>query len=89
MAVIIDEAGRDHQAIRINRAGGRIPQFADRDNFPLADPDVATEGGHAGAINDATMLNQEIIRDGVFLLVMQRWVGGQRARRGAGRAPAL
>ena len=33
VAVIIDEAGRDHEAVGINGARGGVPQFADRDNF--------------------------------------------------------
>ena len=37
VAVIIDEAGRDHQAVGINGARGGIAQFADRDNFAVAD----------------------------------------------------
>ena len=56
VAVIIDEAGGDHQPVGINGAGGGIPEFADRDNFALADPDIAAEGGHAGAIDDAPVL---------------------------------
>ena len=82
-------AGRDHEAIRINGAGGSSPQFADRDNFPFGDPDVAPERGHAGAIDDAAVLNQEIIGHGRFLLVMRHWVVGQRARRVAETALAL
>jgi hypothetical protein len=57
MAVIIDEAGRDHEAVGTNRTRRGTPQFADRDNFPLGDPDIAAEGGQAGAINDATVLD--------------------------------
>ena len=68
VAVIIDEARRDHQAVGINRTRRSIPEFADRDNFALADANIATEGRHAGAINDATVLNQEIIRHGLILL---------------------
>ena len=64
-------------------------EFADRDNFPVGDRDVAAKGGHAGAINDSTIFNHEIIRHRLSLLVMRRWVVGQRARGGEGRAPSL
>jgi hypothetical protein len=57
VAVIIDEAGGDHQAIGINGARRRIPEFADRDNLAVGDPDIAAEGGHAGAIDDAPVLD--------------------------------
>ena len=52
VAVIINEAGGDHQPVGINGAGRGIPEFADRDNFAVGDPDIAAEGGHAGAIDD-------------------------------------
>ena len=57
VAVIIDEARRDHQAIGINGARRGVSQFADRRNFALADPDIAPESGHTGAINDAAILD--------------------------------
>jgi hypothetical protein len=57
VAVIIDKAGRDDEAISINGAGRRVAEFADRHNLPVGDCDIAAEGGHAGAINDATVLN--------------------------------
>ena len=56
VAVVIDEARRDHQAIGINRARRRGAQFAHRDNFAVADRHIAAEGRHAGAIDDATVL---------------------------------
>jgi len=61
----------------------------ERDNFAVGDRDIAAEGGDAGAIDDSTVLNQEIIRHRLFLLVMRRWGVGQRARGGEGQAPSL
>jgi hypothetical protein len=77
VAVIIDEAGGDHEAIGINGARRGVPQFANCDNFAVGDRDIAAEGRHAGAIDDSTILNHEIIRHRLFLLVMRRWVGGR------------
>src|SRR5262245_52562156 len=89
VAMVIDETGRHHEAIDINGARRRAAEFADRDNFAVAHGDIAAEGRYTGAINDSTVLNQEIIRHRLFLLVMRRWVTGQRTRGDAGRAPAL
>ena len=89
VAMVIDEARRDHEAVGINRPRRRGAEFADRDNFPVGDRDIAAEGGHAGAIDDAPVLNQEIIRHGLVLPVMRRWGVDQRAQGSAGQTPSL
>jgi hypothetical protein len=61
VAVIINKARRDHEAIGINRTRCRVSQFADRDNFPIADCDITAESGHAGAIDHPTMFDDQII----------------------------
>jgi hypothetical protein len=61
VAVIINETGRDHEPIGINGARRGVAEFADRDNFPIADCDITAESGHAGAIDHPTMFDDQII----------------------------
>jgi hypothetical protein len=48
---------RDHQAIGVNGARRRVPQFAQRDNLAVGDRHIAAKGRHAGAIDDATVFD--------------------------------
>ena len=57
VAMVIDEARRDHQAVGINGARRRVAQFAQRDNLAVGDRHIAAKGRHAGAIDDATILD--------------------------------
>jgi hypothetical protein len=77
VAVIIDEPGGDDKAIGINGTGCGVPEFAERDNFAVADGDVTTEGRDPGAVDDSAVFDQEIIRHRLFLLALCRWAVGQ------------
>jgi hypothetical protein len=59
--MIINEAGRDHEAVGLNGTGRRVPEFAHRDNFAVGDCDIAAEGRHARAIDHTTMFDDQII----------------------------
>jgi hypothetical protein len=61
VAVIIDKAGRDYEAVGLNGPGRRVPEFAQRHNFAVADRDIAAEGRHARAIDYTTMFDDQII----------------------------
>ena len=62
MAVIVDEAGGDDPAVGVDRPRGRAAQFADLDDLAVLDPDIAAEGRHPRAVDDAAVLDQQIIR---------------------------
>ncbi len=62
MAMIVDKAGGDDAAGGVDRALGRAAQLADLGDLAVFDADVALERRHARAVDDAPVLDQQIIR---------------------------
>ncbi len=62
MAMVVDKAGRDDAAGGVDRARGRPAQFADLGDLAVLDPDIAAERRHARAVDDAAVLDQQVIR---------------------------
>ncbi len=58
--VALDEAGRDAQAIGIERLGGRLTDPTDRGDAAVDDPDVAGERGRPGPVDDAAPTDHQI-----------------------------
>src|SRR6516225_1080912 len=62
MAVIVDKAGGDGAAFGVDRARRGAAQLTDFDNLAVFDADIAAEGRHPRAIDDQSILDQQIIR---------------------------
>src|SRR6516164_10711725 len=66
MAVIVDKARRNHPAVGVDRPRGGPGQFADLGDLAVLDPDIAAEGGHPRTVDDQAVLDQQVIRHGLF-----------------------
>jgi hypothetical protein len=62
VAVIVDEPGRDDPAFGVDRPRGWPAQLADLGNLSVLDAHIATESWHPRPIDDAAVLDQQIIR---------------------------
>src|SRR3982074_3914046 len=92
MAMIVDKAGRDDLARGIARARRRPRQFADLDDLAVLDRDIAAERRAARAVDDAAVLNQQIIGHpghSFFVIPARAGIQGSSARAPAGVDPDL
>src|SRR5438045_8984041 len=62
MAMIVDKAGADRAAVGVDRLCRRAGELADLGDLPVLDPDIGAEARHAGTVDDASVLDQQIIR---------------------------
>src|SRR5690348_8413047 len=62
MAMIVDKAGADGAAIGVDRLRRRAGELADLGDLAVLDPDIRAEARHPGAVDDASVLDQQIIR---------------------------
>ena len=62
MAVVVDEAGRNREAVGIDGALRCTVDFADFDDLAVLDGEVAAECRHPRAIDDAAITDQQVIR---------------------------
>jgi hypothetical protein len=61
MAMVVDKAGGHNPPFGVDRAFGRAAQFAELDDLAFLDPDIAPERRHPRAVDDAPVLDQQII----------------------------
>ena len=69
MAMVVDKARRHDEALGIDGACRRPRQFADLDDLAVLDPDIAAERRRARAVDDAAVLDQQIVGHGVLLRI--------------------
>src|SRR2546423_7152106 len=82
MAVIVDKARGDGTALGVDRAGCRSAQLADLDDLAVFDADIAAERGHSRAVDNQSVLDQQIIRHrSSFLRRAGSLLATQRIRR--------
>src|SRR5690348_2545451 len=62
VAMIVDKAGRDGMAGRIDRPGSGAGQFADLGELAVLDRDIAAERRHPRAVDNEAVLDQQVIR---------------------------
>ena len=62
MAMIIDKTGGDDVTFGVDRARRRTSQLADVGDLAVLDPDIPAEGRHSRPVDDAPVLDQQIIR---------------------------
>src|SRR5205807_4296452 len=62
MAMIVDKAGADRAAVGVDRLRRRAGELADLGDLAVLDPDIGAEARHAGTVDDAAVLDQQIIR---------------------------
>ena len=63
LAEHVNEARRDHHAVRVNRPLGlRRAEKADGGDVPVADADIARVPGRAGAVNDVAVADDDVAR---------------------------
>src|SRR5437660_4722481 len=62
MTMIVDKAGADRAAVGVDRLRRRAGELADLGDLAVLDPDIRAEARHAGTVNDASVLDQQIIR---------------------------
>jgi hypothetical protein len=62
MTVVVDKAGGDGAALRVDRVLRRPAQFADLDDLAILDADIATKSRHSRAVDNQPVLDQQIIR---------------------------
>src|SRR5262249_11255710 len=67
VAMIVDKAGADRAPVGVDRPRGRAGQFADLGDLAVLDADIGPEARHAGAVDDAAVLNQQVIRHRALL----------------------
>ena len=61
VSVDVDEAGRDEQTGRVDFAPRRASLAADRSDLAAIDSDVADEAGLAGAVDDFSIADYEVM----------------------------
>src|SRR2546430_13160201 len=61
MAVIVDKPGRDDPTVGVDRPLGGPAQFPDLGDFAVLDPDIAAESRHSRPVDDAPVLDQQIV----------------------------
>ncbi len=89
MAMIVDKARRDDQPRGIDRAPGRPRQFADLDDLAVLDRDVGAEGRPAGAVDNAPVLDQEVIGHRFLLVPLRSPAPRERVASEASRVRVL
>ena len=62
VTVIVDEAGSDDPPVGVDRPRGGTAQLADLGDLAVLDPDIAAETRHPRPIDDAAVLDQQIVR---------------------------
>ena len=68
LAEHVDEARRDHHAVRVDGALGlRRAEKADGGDAAVANADIARVPGRAGAVNDVAVADDEVVRGGCGL----------------------
>src|ERR1700736_3296550 len=75
MAVIVDKAGCDGAALGVDRARRGAAQLADLDDLAVLDADIAAERWHPRAVDDQSVLDQQIISHRFFLSAESRVCG--------------
>src|SRR2546428_5950065 len=61
MSMVVDDAGSDHQAIRIQHLARVSIHFSDLDDTTAADGDVAVKAGQAGTVNNLSVLDNQVV----------------------------
>ncbi len=61
VAVIVDKARRDDEPVGIDRTARGAGQLADLDDLPVFHRDVAAEGRATRAVDNAAVLDQQVI----------------------------
>ena len=59
--VRVDEPGRDHLTVGVDRALGVAGDLADGDDAPVVDGDVAGERLAAGPVDDEAALDDDVV----------------------------
>src|SRR5438132_10409953 len=67
MTMIVDKAGGYSAALGIDRARRGAAQLADFDDLAVLDANIAPERGHLRAVDNKTILDQQVIRHRFFL----------------------
>jgi hypothetical protein len=62
MRVAVDEPWRDDMSVRVDDFVSRSTDFANRSNTTTLDSDVGLVAWQAGAVNDGTPANDQIVR---------------------------
>ena len=61
VAVVVDEPGRDHPSVGLDDPPGGAVQPSQLHDLAVGDADVAVEGGPAGAVDDAAVLDEQVV----------------------------
>src|SRR4029453_5550063 len=61
VAVVVDEARRDDPPVRFDGLTRGSAEPSQLDDLSLRDADVAVEGGPAGSVDDASVLDEEVV----------------------------
>ncbi len=59
--VVVDDAGSDHQAIRIQYLARAAIDLADLDDPAAADGDVAVKARQSGTVNNLSVLDNQVV----------------------------
>ena len=62
MRVVVDDAGSDHQAVRIDNPARLAAHSPHLDDPPAADGDVAVKARQAGTVNNFPVFDDQIVR---------------------------
>ncbi len=63
MRVRVDEAGRDDQAVGVDRLGGFLADLADLDDSAVTDADVGLARGRTGSVDDVATPDDGVEHD--------------------------
>ena len=66
VGVQVDEARRQRLPLGVNGFRGRVIDVTDGDDPPVADADVAVAGGHAGAVDDFGIADEQVEHEGLL-----------------------
>jgi hypothetical protein len=67
--MVVDKTRCDDPPLGVDSAFRRAAQLADLGNLPAFDAHITAERRHAGAVDDPTVLDQQIIRHRYPLLL--------------------
>jgi hypothetical protein len=73
VAVIVDEARRDDPPVRLDDLARGAPEAPQLRNLPPGHGDVAVEGGPPRAIDDASVLDEQVVTHAVAPFAGSRW----------------
>jgi hypothetical protein len=85
VAVVVDKAWRYHQTVGIKGASCRTAKLANLNDFAVLHGHIAIKGGGTGAINNATVFDQEIESHTVSFIREEHCAIDDSAERAGGR----